>query len=205
MRKLYFLFLLYFVMGCASTQATSNIPTDYVWKKSGPSIVIGKIKFVGIPPELQHAAMAFEDEVSQKVYPVKLGLPDKPAGEESGPVEYYFFVELPEGRYRIPEVLARHSRFMDLGTHLLNANLTIKKNTIVYVGTILIKGQGRGLEHVGPITHADIVDEFPQVTQVFLQRYPQFQNNSIEKSVIDRYRWFSGEHIETDFDKDFGL
>lgn len=203
MKKVYFLLLLSFVLtGCASKPVVTALSVDHAVGVSGKSVAFGKVKFVGVPGEFRQAWLGWEDEVASRQYPVSLGVPAIQGLDSAGrwTVEYYFFIELPPGHYAVPTVIAQHSRFQEFATHFLNANLTIKENTVVYVGTILVEAIGRSLEHIGPMTETQIIDEFPQVEKILKERYPQFAGVTIEKNIIDRYRWFKGDHIQTNFD-----
>ena len=201
-----FIFLLglgLIVSGCKTTPATSNIPQNYVFKKNGRSIIIGKVKFENIEGDFKEGALAFVNEQTDKVYPIKLGLPTRQTPAFNGKVlaEYYYFIELPAGQYSIGEVAATHGKFSPFEIHLLNANLTIGQNSIVYVGTIRVHGVGKSLEHIGPITEDEIINEQNDVIKAFKSEYPQFQDTKVSVKVIDRYKWFRDDHIETDFEK----
>ena len=189
--------------GCQITSSTSNIPPHYILGKNNRSIVIGKVKFVDIMGDFKEAILTFVDEETDKVYPIKLGLPARqtPVSNNKVVAEYYFFIELPAGQYSIGELVALHSKFSTLETYLLNANLTIEENSIVYVGTIKVRGLGRTLDEIGPITEAEIIDEHNEVVETFKKEYPQFQDVNVSVKVIDRYQWFKGDHIETNFEK----
>jgi len=63
-----------------------------------------------------------------------------------------------------------------------------------------VRGLGRSLDDIGPITEAEIIDEHVEVIDTFKKQYPQFQDANVRIQVIDRYRWFKGDHIETNFE-----
>lgn len=188
--------------GCQAASSTSNISPKFIFKKDQRSIIIGKVKFIDIAGDFKEAILTFVDEATYKVYPIKLGIPTRqmPASDNKVVAEYYYFIALPAGHYSIGELVTAHSKFSSLWTTLLNANLTIDENSIVYVGTILVRGIGRSLDEIGPITEAEIIDEHKEVIEAFKKEYPQFQEADVRVRVIDRYRWFKGDHIETNFE-----
>jgi hypothetical protein len=201
LKKIAFLILLGFLTGC-STTALSNIPQEYAFNpKKNSSLILGKISFEHIEKGFGETILVMVDEAQEKTYPFRLSentvtSPDDPKKTKT---EYYFFLEIPPGAYTVYSVEATHKSFELLETHLLNANVTVPANTIMYIGTIQVKGLSRTMRMIGPVTEAEIIDEHADVLKVFKERYPQFKDREVKIKVIDRYELFKEDGIGGQF------
>ena len=186
--------------GCKTDKYSLFLAPGYTWEdfsKTKNSIILGKVSFTGIPGELEQVLVVFEEGNTEKVYPVQVAkkFVQPSSDPKKNRTNFYFFVQLPERYYHVQEVIAKHKTFEQLETPLLNANLTIPKNSIRYIGTILIKGIGPTLSMLGPVTESDIVDERKDVIKVFKEQYPQFKDHKIDVKVIDRYELFKDDGV----------
>ena len=201
LKNFFYLLLFSFVLaGCMTDKYSLFLAPGYTFEdfsKTKNSIVLGKVSYEGIPGELQQVLVVFEEGNTEKVYPVQVGksFVQPTSDPKKNRTNFYFFIQLPEGYYHVQEVIAKHKTFDQLEMPLLNANLTIPKNSIRYIGTIHIKGIGPTLSMLGPVMESDIIDERQDVIKVFKKQYPQFKDHKIDVKVIDRYELFKDEGL----------
>ncbi len=196
MQKTIILILLGVILtGCRSSQI-SNIPENYNFEGlQNNGIIIGKISYQGIPGEFKEGLLVFKDQATDKLFPIfiKNGVSSK-SQNKTDRMDYYYFVELPPGYYYIDGVYAIHAKYGQLENYLLNANFTIEKNEVKYVGTIRVKSlAGNRLSMLGPVTEEDIINEGKETIAAFRKQYPQFQDKEIKTRLIDRYELFRPE------------
>lgn len=206
LKKYIYLILLGFIFtGCTSLKEKMVILPAMQFadlQKTKNSIVMGGVTFEAVPGNFKDVIVVFVEDATEKVYPVKISVPPVERFAEDKnkrQLSYYYFVQLPEGAYHLQQVIGVHEKFEALENYLLNANLTIAKNSIRYIGTVHLKAIGPVMTMMGPILESEIIDDRQPVIKAFLKQYPQFQDQTIETVVIDRYEFFKKDGIGGEF------
>ncbi len=170
-------------------------------QKTKNSIVLGKVIFEAVPGNFKEVIVIFIEDATEKAYPVKMTQAIERFGQDpkKRQLSYYYFIQLPEGAYHLQQVIGVHEKFEALENYLLNANLTIPKNSIRYIGTVHLKAIGPVMTMIGPILESEIIDDHQDVIKVFKEQYPQFKDHNIESQVIDRYEYFKKGGIGGEF------
>lgn len=171
-------------------------------QKTKNSIILGGVTFEAVPGNFKEVVVVFIEDATEKAYPVKITQePVERFGQDKNKrlLSYHYFIQLPEGAYHLQQVIGVHEKYEALENYLLNANLTIPKNSIRYVGTVHLKAIGPVMTIMGPILESEIVDDRQPVIKAFLKLYPQFQDQAVETLVIDRYEFFKKGGIGGEF------
>jgi hypothetical protein len=188
MKKVTVLFLLFFIVSCATT--LTSIPNDYSIKKDVESIAIGQISFPESEVLLVGSTFAHTEGGDISIKNLKSGV-EYTINPDENNKKYYFYVTLPQGEYEITEVNWGGFKGHPKGSFVINEN-----NKTIYIGTIVVTkieqstGQKVASWLLGNISGSrsvpikySIIDNYDEVSTSFKGKYPNMKNE-IEKSLV---------------------
>ena len=193
MRKFYYLLVIIFLSsGCASAlkNPSANRSVPLVKKvqaaKAQPEkpavvggVIFGKADFRGVLKVEYVKLMIVDEGAPGKTYELFFG--DR-TGDSSASVQpNYFFLELPDGKYRIIAISIPVGT--TLATEKTDIAFTVEKGSLIYLGTLRVTGTDQRIRfgavpliRPGFDYRVDILNEKEEAVREFRQRYPLIKN-----------------------------